>query len=125
MSTRVDQPGRFFTNAELRVIWEATNMAEVRDRHRRADSVLFALLTEVAQSAYAVNAVPGHETRQRTASEERSTWTINQLSNATRRAPRTIRHDIELGELKATRPGHAWAIDRVSALAYIASHQTT
>ncbi|MEV7692494.1 hypothetical protein AB0N73_04085 [Microbacterium sp. NPDC089189] len=125
MSSRIDQPGRFFTNAELRVIWEATNMSEVRDRHRRGDDLLYRLLTEIGHSAFAVYAVPGHEPRQIPASEERSHWTVEQIAKASRRAARTVRNDIHNNELKATRSGHAWSVPDTAARAYIAGHRRT
>jgi hypothetical protein len=123
VSATIDHPGRFFTNAELALIWHATNMAQVRNAHRSRDDRIFTLLSEVAQGAFAQMAVPGHEPGHSPATEERSHWTVEQLARASRRGERTIRRDIENNELAATRPGHAWVIPDHAARAYIAAHR--
>lgn len=123
MSLRVDRPGRFFTIDEMAIIWHSTNMAQVRNEHRRGDDRLFQILTEFAEGAFSAMSVPGHEPQTIPDNEERSQWTVQQLARATNRTTRTITRDIENNKVEAERPGHSWVITDDAARAYIAGHR--
>lgn len=105
------------------MLYQATNVGEVRNRRRGEDSTLYRLLHDISTAAFAVPvANRGIETRQSVASEERETWTVQQLTAATGRAGRTIRLDIANNTLPATKTANAWHISNADAQTYIASH---
>lgn len=124
MTTRLQQPGLLLTNEECRMLYQATNLGDVRNRRRGEDSVLYRLLHEITVAAFtAPDTKPGIETRQDVASEERSQWTVKRLTTATGRAGRTIRLDIEENRLPASKTAGTWLIQAADATTYINSHR--
>ncbi|MEV7827329.1 hypothetical protein [Microbacterium enclense] len=123
----VTQPSIVLTAAEVDMLWRTAGLDELRKRHRSGDTHLYQLLLRMHQVRLQrpIDAVSGTGTRHDAASEERTHWTIQQLSQVTGRAERTIRNDIALGELTATKTGRSWIVTTENATTYIASRKAT
>lgn len=115
------------TAADVDMLWRSAGLEALRVRHRLADDHLYRLLVRMHQVRLTPSnhAADGTATRHLTASEERSFWTIRQLAKVTGRAERTIRKDISIGELAATRPAREWIITAADAASYITSKRRT
>ncbi|GGH44968.1 hypothetical protein [Microbacterium album] len=105
---------------DARMLYQAARIKELRSRYRVGDSAIYDLLRAITICAFST--APGNEPRQETASEERSHWTVNQIAQATRRAPRTVRLDIERKTLPAVKHGNTWVITNDDAKTYITGH---
>jgi hypothetical protein len=120
VTQRIEPGSIVLTPAEAWLLYQAARLGEVRTRYRVGENRTYQLLTEISICAFSSPvAADGNEPRQTTASEERGMWTVNQIAQATGRAPRTIRHDIETQLLPATKTGNTWAISNRDARTYI------
>lgn len=115
------------TPSDARMLYQAANLRELRIRYRVGSTAIYDLLTDISRCAFEQDIATsiGTEQRQTSASEERETWTVNQLARRTGRAPRTIRLDIEKNALPATKHCGTWAITAADANTYIAGRRTT
>jgi hypothetical protein len=112
----------FLTATEVQMLYRAARIGELRNHYRIGDPAIYRLLQDISRAAFS-DADDGNLTRQTTASEERSHWTVQQIAKKTGRAARTIRLDIETGLLPATKPGTTWIITNADAHTYIATWQ--
>lgn len=124
MSYLPSEPVIILTATEARILWQAARLNDLRLKHRSGDDRLYALLAKVYQVGLLQirTTGPGNEPRQNTATEERRAWTVRQLANATGRAERTVRLDIEKKALPATKQGGTYIINSTEAATYIAAH---
>ncbi|RWR16792.1 hypothetical protein D8Y23_12790 [Microbacterium enclense] len=127
MSYASPGPVIVMTAADVDMLWRSAGLEALRVRHRLADDPLYRLLVRMHQVRLSPtgHAANGLEARHLAASEERSYWTIRQLAKATGRAERTIRKDIAIGELTATKPAREWIIAAADAANYITSRRRT
>lgn len=120
MSSRVEPGSIILTPQDARMLYQAARIGELRKRHRVGNTALYQLLTDISVCAFTGPPTePGNHPRQNTASEERETWTVNQLARATGLSQRAIRLDCQHNVLPATRHGHAWSVAADDATVYI------
>lgn len=124
MSHLTNEPTLIITATEAAMLWQRAQLNDLRLKYRSGDSKFYGLLVDVYRLSLQRPDVAnrGIETRQSVASEERETWTVQQLTAATGRAGRTIRLDIANNTLPATKTANAWHITNAEAQTYIASH---
>lgn len=125
MSFIPQEPVAVITASDIDRLWRAAGLDTLRRKHRSGDTVLYALLVKLHQVRLVrlQLAADGTPQRQEAASEEREYWTVQQLARASRRADRTVRKDIEDGELQATKTGRSWVIRNADARSYITSRE--
>jgi len=114
----VERSVLILTAEDARMLYQGAQLGELRKRHRSGDSRFYALLVDISRAAF--SAEPGNEPRQHAATEERRTWTVEQVASAARLAPRTVRLDCARNELPATKTAGTWIIPAAEALTYIA-----
>ena len=119
----IPQGSIILTPKKAQMLYQAAHLGELRSRHRVGFDALHQLLTEITVCAFTQDADPGIEPRQETASEEREWWTTEQLARTSRRATRTIRNDIGIGSLPATKNPNGWLIRADHAKTYIEEHR--
>jgi len=122
--TLLKGPVMVLTTADAQMLYQAANIGALRSRYRIGDTRTYQLLTELSMLAFQADAEPGKLPRQETASEESSTWTVQQVSRAAALAPRTVRLDCSTGELPATKHANTWIIPAAEAKTYIARRRT-
>lgn len=112
------------SSRDARVLYQVARLGELRTRYRVGDTAVYELLTEISKCAFAADiAESGILPRQSAATEERSSWTVQQLAQATGLSPRTVRFDCERGVLPATKKGPQWLIDRAEAETYVTARK--
>lgn len=119
---RVEPGSIVLSPTDARILYQVANLGELRRRFRVGDSRVYQLLTDVTVAAFS-DADDGTEPRHPAASEEREWWTTEQLSRAAGRAARTIRNDIALGILPATKNPNGWLIRSAHATTYLEGHR--
>lgn len=86
---------------------------------------LLYLITECAFTPpIAANPGNGNAERQPAANPEELKQTVGQVSQRARLSPRTVRHHIAQGILKAHRTGRTWRIAKEDADLYVTQHRT-
>lgn len=123
MSRQIESGSIVLSRTDVRVLFQVANIAELRRRHRSGNSMVYDLLTDITVAAYSDVAESGNEPRQSAASEEREWWTTEQLARTVGRATRTIRHDITIGALPATKTTSGWIIGGEHAQTYLDAHR--
>lgn len=119
MSRQIEPGSIVLSQTDVQILYQVAHLRELRQRHRSGSPRIYELLTDLTVAAFAD---PGNEPRQVTATEEREWWTTEQLARPSRRAARTIRHDIATGTLPATRTPGGWLIRAEHAHTYINAH---
>lgn len=121
MSRLTNGPVLIITPADAAMLWQQARLDDLRLKHRGGDRKFYDLLVSVWQLSMQRpdTARAGIETRHPVASEDRDVWTVNNLTAATGRAGRTIRNDIAIGTLPATKTGNAWCVTTADAQTYI------
>lgn len=125
MSYIPQEPVAVLTASDVDLLWRSSGWDELRRRHRIGDTHLYGLLIRLhkVRLSRMPFANDGIVERHLTAFDESKEWTVSRLSRASKRAERTIRNDIEKGELQATKIGRSWLISSEDAKSYIHSRK--
>ncbi len=122
MSRQIEPGSIVLSQTDVRILYQVAHIRELRQRHRSGSTRIYELLTDITVAAFRDVADPGNEPRQPAATEEREWWTTEQLARSSRRAARTIRHDIATGALPATKTPGGWFIRAEHAHNYLDAH---
>jgi hypothetical protein len=127
MTRRVEN-AVILTGADAALLYSAANLRELRVAARGKSERLYALLTEITETAFAHPAsVGGRERGSSTEPGESGTTeilTVQQVARRARITPRAVRNHIGLGLLEAQQQGRIWIITTQAAEQYLAGRTT-
>lgn len=115
------------TGSDAALLYEAASLRELRVLTRGKSDRLYALLTDITESAFLYMASrDGKPPRKPAESDESQDSDIVTVEHLARRAgvtPRTIRNHIGLGLIQAKKVNRIWLISREAAKQYIDGRQ--
>lgn len=109
--------------ADVRLLYEVCRIRDLRTRYRIGDSKAYALLNAITVARFGTVADNGVLPRQSAATEDRGTWTVREIAQASGRSERAVRMDCQAGQLTSTKAGRTWIIPTTAATTYIESRK--